>query len=434
MNFLGVSKGRGRFLIALCIGFVSGLLCWFALVRIGNGAGDFNWQLRAARDLLSGEDPYRYAPGEYNIPYPLPTALLALPLARLSPFLAGSLFFGVSGGLLAWLILRKGEPWRLLIFLSWPFFYALLFAQWSPLVACLYFTPAFLPMLLMKPQIALPLALTQRPNRLGAGLTFAVGIVSLVVYPSWPLVWLGQISAYQGMIPPFLILPLGPLTLLALLRYRDRKAWLLLLMAAMPQRALYDQLALLLVAGNRRETLAHFRTVAKASPLPVMVYNNPPSYHVDVTPEMLAELADEQTLVCIKESSGDPRRITDIVNACGSRYILFAGVDDLILECVLLGAVGWVSGLVNAFPRENRILWELAQAGDWTRAREVYRWYTPLLHLDTHPKLVQYIKLAAAECGFGSERTRPPRLPLEGGERDWALALIHRAMRTRPSL
>ncbi len=184
--------------------------------------------------------------------------------------------------------------------------------------------------------------------------------------------------------------------------------------------------------ADRRETIAHFRSVARATPLPVMVYNNPPSYNVDVTPGMFSELADEPTLVCIKESSDNPRRITDIANACGDRYILFAGVDDLILECLLLGATGWVSGLVNAFPRENRLLWDLARSGDWARAREVYRWYTPLLHLDTHPKLVQYIKLAAQECGYGSELTRPPRLPLEGEERAWVLALIHRAMRTRP--
>lgn len=185
--------------------------------------------------------------------------------------------------------------------------------------------------------------------------------------------------------------------------------------------------------ADRREAMAHFRTVARATPLPVMVYNNPPSYHVDVTPEMFAELADEPTLVCIKESSDNPRRITDIANACGDRYLLFAGVDDLILECLLLGAQGWVSGLVNAFPRENRLLWDLAKAGDWEKARAVYRWYTPLLHLDTHPKLVQYIKLAAQECGFGTELTRPPRLPLEGEERAWTLALIHRAVRTRPT-
>lgn len=110
-------------------------------------------------------------------------------------------------------------------------------------------------MLLMKPQIALPLALIQRPNWLGIGLTLVTGIASLVIYPSWPWIWLGQISSYQGMIPPLLVLPLGPLMLLGLLRYRDQKAWLLLLMAAMPQRVIYDQLALLLIAGNRSEIL-----------------------------------------------------------------------------------------------------------------------------------------------------------------------------------
>jgi hypothetical protein len=211
--------------------------------------------LHAARDLLAGIDPYSHLPGPYNIPYPIPAALLAIPLTWLADFIAGGIFFGVSSGVLAWLILRKGEPWQLLLFLSWPFFYAALYAQWAPLVLCLYFTPAFLPILLMKPQTALPLALTQRPNWLGIGLTLVIGIASLVIYPSWPWVWLGQISTYQGIIPPLLVLPLGPLMLLALLRYRERKSWLLLLMAAMPQRVLYDQAALLLVAGNLREML-----------------------------------------------------------------------------------------------------------------------------------------------------------------------------------
>jgi 1-pyrroline-4-hydroxy-2-carboxylate deaminase len=107
-------------------------------------------------------------------------------------------------------------------------------------------------------------------------------------------------------------------------------------------------------------------------------------------------------------------------------------VDDLVLESILLGAVGWVSGLVNAFPAENRLLWDLATGGRWAEAVEVYRWYTPVLHLDTHPKLVQYIKLAAAECGYGSELTRPPRLPLVGAERDHVLGLIRKAIKTRP--
>jgi 4-hydroxy-tetrahydrodipicolinate synthase len=185
--------------------------------------------------------------------------------------------------------------------------------------------------------------------------------------------------------------------------------------------------------GDGRETVAHFRAVAGASDRPIMVYNNPPAYRADVTPEMLADMADEPRFACVKESSGDPRRITDIVNRVGDRYVLFAGVDDLFLECLLLGAVGWVSGLVNAFPAENRLIWDLAAAGRWEEARAVYRWYTPLLHLDTHPKLVQYIKLAAAECGYGSERCRPPRLPLVGEERERILGVIRRAIATRPA-
>lgn len=185
---------------------------------------------------------------------------------------------------------------------------------------------------------------------------------------------------------------------------------------------------------DARETMAHFRSVAKASDLPIMIYNNPPAYKVDITPEMFAEMADEPKFACIKESSDNPRRITDIINLTKDRYLIFAGVDDLFLECVLLGAVGWISGLVNAFPAENRLIWDLVEAGKWTEAREVYRWYTPVLHLDTHVKLVQYIKLACAECGFGTEVTRPPRLPLVGAEREEVLGIIRKAIATRPKV
>ncbi|HEY2908778.1 MAG TPA: dihydrodipicolinate synthase family protein [Gemmataceae bacterium] len=181
-----------------------------------------------------------------------------------------------------------------------------------------------------------------------------------------------------------------------------------------------------------RETIAHFRAVAKASDLPIMIYNNPPAYKVDITPRMFVEMADEPKFACIKESSDNPRRITDIINLTQDRYVLFGGVDDLFLECLMLGAVGWVSGLVNAFPHENRLIWDLAAAGKWQEARAVYRWYTPLLHLDTHIKLVQYIKLASAECGYGSELCRAPRLPLVGAEREEVLAIIRHAIATRP--
>ncbi len=185
--------------------------------------------------------------------------------------------------------------------------------------------------------------------------------------------------------------------------------------------------------SDARETATHFRRVARATDLPIMCYNNPVSYGVDITPEMFAELADEPTLVAIKESSENVRRITDLRNVCGDRYLLFGGVDDLALESLMLGAIGWVSGLVNAFPAENRLLWDLATAGRYAEAVEIYRWYTPLLHLDTHPKLVQYIKLAMAEVGLGSETVRAPRLKLEGVEREQILAIIRKAVANRPA-
>lgn len=185
---------------------------------------------------------------------------------------------------------------------------------------------------------------------------------------------------------------------------------------------------------DERETVAHYRAVAKASPLPILIYNNPVSYGVDIKPQTFVELANEPTLVAIKESSENPRRITDIANLCGDRYTLMCGVDDLVLESYMLGARGWISGLVNAFPRENRLLWDLLEAKRYEEALKVYRWYTPLLHLDTHVKLVQYIKLAVQECGLGSELTRAPRLPLTGAEREEVLGIIRKAMANRPKI
>jgi 4-hydroxy-tetrahydrodipicolinate synthase len=184
--------------------------------------------------------------------------------------------------------------------------------------------------------------------------------------------------------------------------------------------------------SDPRETMAHFRAVAQTTDLSIMCYNNPVSYGVDITPTMFADLADEPTLVAIKESSENPRRITDLRNTVGDRYTLLCGVDDLILESMILGAEGWVSGLVNAFPNENRLLWDLATSGQFEAARKVYQWYTPLLHLDTHPKLVQYIKLAASECGYGTETVRAPRLPITGFEREQVLQIIRHAIATRP--
>jgi len=186
--------------------------------------------------------------------------------------------------------------------------------------------------------------------------------------------------------------------------------------------------------ADPRETVAHFRAVARSTGLPILCYNNPIAYSVDITPQMFAELADEPNLVAIKESSGDTRRLTDLRNQVGDRYTLFVGLDDLALEGVLLGAEGWVCGLGLAFPRENRYFWELATSGQWEKAREIYRWYMPLLHLDTQVKFVQYIKLALQEVGLGAEWVRAPRRPLEGAEREAILKIIRQGIATRPDV
>lgn len=186
--------------------------------------------------------------------------------------------------------------------------------------------------------------------------------------------------------------------------------------------------------SDRRETIAHYRSIARASPRPVMVYNNPVAYGVDVTPEMFSELADEKMIVAIKESSDDVRRITDILRQSGNRYAIFCGVDDLAMEAMLMGACGWVAGLVNAFPAETVAIHRLIRAGQISEALSIYRWFTPLLHLDVSGKLVQNIKLAESIVGVGNENVRPPRLPLIGEEREQVAALVRRALETRPSL
>ena len=190
----------------------------------------------------------------------------------------------------------------------------------------------------------------------------------------------------------------------------------------------------MLYKGDQRETLTHFRTTARATGLPIMLYNNPISYANDITPELFAELADVKNFVALKESSGDVRRITDLHNTVGDRYAIFTGVDDLALEASILGIDGWVAGSGIAFPEENQYFWELTRAGEWDKAREFYRWFTPLLHLDTNTKFVQYIKLAVQECGLGSEWVRPPRLPLTGEERKRILKIIHTGMENRPTI
>jgi 1-pyrroline-4-hydroxy-2-carboxylate deaminase len=186
--------------------------------------------------------------------------------------------------------------------------------------------------------------------------------------------------------------------------------------------------------SDTRETLEHFRAVARASDLPIMIYNNPLVYGVDIKPETFKELAAEKTIVAIKESSDDPRRITDLHNLYGDRFILFCGVDDLLLESCALGIEGWVSGLTDVFPEESVELWNLCQAGRFAEARALYRWFTPLLHLDTETKLVQHIKLGQQMVGIGSEKVRAPRRELVGEERTRIMKLYETALSTRPTL
>lgn len=182
------------------------------------------------------------------------------------------------------------------------------------------------------------------------------------------------------------------------------------------------------------ETLVHFETVADKVDLPIMIYNNPVTYSTDVKPEGFKRLAKKKNIVAIKESSDDVRRVSDLRNVVGDRFQIFCGVDDIALESVALGCDGWVAGLVNAFPDETMALYRYAAAGQIKEARALYRWFMPLLHLDCHTKLVQYIKLANAMTGMGSEWTRAPRLPLKGEERDRIAAIIKKAIDTRPNL
>ncbi|MCZ4345516.1 dihydrodipicolinate synthase family protein [Devosia neptuniae] len=175
---------------------------------------------------------------------------------------------------------------------------------------------------------------------------------------------------------------------------------------------------------DRRETETWYRKLGAATDLPIMIYNNPIAYKVDVTPDMLAALADVETLVAVKEETGDVRRVTDIFNAVGSRYRVFCGVDDLILESVALGVDGWVSGMTNAFPIECVELLGLLNAGKFDEARALYRILTPAFHLDTDVKLVQYIKLAEQIVSGAPEWVRSPRLTLEGTEREFVSKVI----------
>ncbi|WCL53570.1 dihydrodipicolinate synthase family protein [Gimibacter soli] len=182
------------------------------------------------------------------------------------------------------------------------------------------------------------------------------------------------------------------------------------------------------------ELAAHFKTVAASMGLPIMLYNNPPAYRTVIDTAVLAELVDVKNIVAIKESAPDTRRFTDTINAVGDRFVVFAGLDDVAFEGLVLGARGWVSGLTNAFPQESVELVAAIDRGDMETALTIYRWFMPLLHLDAEHDLVQSIKLAEQVMGRGSERVRPPRQKLTGARRAEVIAMVEKAAATRPTL
>ena len=186
--------------------------------------------------------------------------------------------------------------------------------------------------------------------------------------------------------------------------------------------------------GDWRETEAHFSSVIEATRLSCMLYNNPIAYGTDVTADQLATLTRHDNLHAVKESSGDVRRVTAVLERLGERLEVFAGLDDMIVESVAMGASGWIAGLVNALPAESVALFDLASHDRWDEARSLYDWFLPLLRLDTLPKFVQLIKLVQVEVGQGTARVRPPRLELTGVERQEVLALVRERLAARPAL
>ena len=186
--------------------------------------------------------------------------------------------------------------------------------------------------------------------------------------------------------------------------------------------------------ADAREVVAYFKAVANSTKLPMMIYNNPVDYKTLVTLDMFAELADCPNIQAIKESTRDISNVTRMYNRFGDRFQILCGVDTLALEELLMGAVGWVAGLVCAFPKETVVIYNLVQEGKIEEARKIYRWFLPLLELDIHPKLVQYIKLAEQHCGIGSEHVRAPRLTLIGEERVRIEKIITDGIKNRPAL
>jgi 4-hydroxy-tetrahydrodipicolinate synthase len=186
--------------------------------------------------------------------------------------------------------------------------------------------------------------------------------------------------------------------------------------------------------SDDRETVIFFKAVAGSTELPIMIYNNPVDYKIEVTLDMFDELADCPNIQAVKESTRDVSNVTRMVNRFGNRYRILCGVDTIIVEELMMGAHGWVAGLVDAFPKETVAIYRLIKSGRTEEAKAIFHWFLPMLELDLHPKLVQYIKLAATQTGLSSEWVRSPRLPLVGDERKRILDTVTRGIKTRPKL
>jgi hypothetical protein len=250
-DFVKNSSPSRNLAIAGAIGILSSSLCWVFLHHYNLGGADFNWAHHAARVLLSGQNPYANTP-HGSIPYPLPAVIAALPFTPLAPEIAGALFFGISSAFLALGIVRE-DPMRLLIFLAYPYWSALITAQWTPLIMCGAFFPLASALFVAKPQTGLPIALTHlsRPSLLAAG---AFLLVSLLLRPHWPWEWISQAKGYIYFVP-LLVIP-GPLLAFSLWRWRDRDARLIFLASVVPQRWFYDSFILWLIPKTRRSIIA----------------------------------------------------------------------------------------------------------------------------------------------------------------------------------
>lgn len=228
----------------------------------------------------------------------------------------------------------------------------------------------------------------------------------------------------QGKVPVILNIAEGSTNEAVKLAKQAEKAGVQGLMLLPPMRYKADD----------RETVVYFKAVADATPLPIMIYNNPVDYKIEVTIDMFDQLKDKKNIQAVKESTRDVSNVTRMINRFGDRYKILCGVDPLALEELQMGADGWVAGLVCAFPKETVTIFNLVKARKIDEALKIYRWFLPLLELDIHPKLVQYIKLAEQEVGIGSEIVRAPRLKLEGAERERVLNVIREGLKNRPKV